>query len=130
MVLELLVFGTVPTSRDCPRLLRQSQRPGTVPGFWVSEIEKYTPWCWDSGSLEQSQRPGLPEHSQSPGTVPNFKILYLLSRHHNLKKEVTIRDACASFFFSSFVYYPSSLCFFQSFSKSLNLFVHRITSAN
>ena len=48
-------------------------RPRTVPVFWVSEIEKYTPWCWDSGSLGQSQ---------SPGTVPNLKILYLLSRHH------------------------------------------------
>ena len=77
IVLGLWIFGTVPMSRDCSRLLGQSQKPGTVPSFWVSEIKKYTPWCWDSGYLRQSQRPVTVQASRTvpkARTVPSFWV--------------------------------------------------------
>ena len=66
------------------KLLEQSQRPGTVPGFWVSEIEKYTPWCWDSGSLGQSQRPSFWDSPKVLGPSHAFGSLKLRNNPHGV----------------------------------------------
>ena len=66
MVLGLWVFGAFPTSQDSPGLLGQSQKPGTVPGFWVSD--------WEITSMVLGLRvfadsPNVPGLSQASWTV-------------------------------------------------------------
>ena len=54
------------------------------PYNWDSDIEKKIPWCWDSGSLGQSQRPSFWDSPKVLGPSHAFGSLKLRNNPHGV----------------------------------------------